>query len=177
MVELSELTEVRQAISKPWEALARLKETLWSGVAIRIREALDDLLIDMRSLPKRTRQYDAYTSVYDTIKLYLSGHGTLSDMKTDSLKDRHWKRVLQKLNIRVPYVEITLGMLWDNGVLDRKKGLSEILSVAQGEMPTIHELDLVLYQNRVRLIRICSLGWMITLGVLFGCEVHLTTEP
>lgn len=100
MVELSELTEVRQAISKPWEGLARLKETLWSGVAIRIREALDDLLIDMRSLPKRTRQYDAYTSVYDTIKLYLSGHGALSDMKTDALKDRHWKRVLQKLNIR-----------------------------------------------------------------------------
>ena len=59
LVELSELTEVRQAISKPWEALARLKETLWSGVAMRIREALDDLLIDMRSLPKRTLQYDA----------------------------------------------------------------------------------------------------------------------
>jgi dynein heavy chain 1 len=168
LVEVSELTEVWEAISKPWEALANLKETLWSTVAVRkVRKTLDDLLIEMRSLPNRIRQYDAYTSVYDTIKQYLSGHGTLSDMKTEALKDRHWKTVLQKLNIRVPYIEITLGMLWDNGLLDRKKDMAEILSVAQGEMAievflievrerwTKQELDLVLYQNRVRLIR----GW------------------
>eukprot|EP00804_Cyclotella_cryptica_P026574 CCRYP_014010-RA/>CCRYP_014010-RA protein AED:0.03 eAED:0.03 QI:237/1/1/1/0.92/0.78/14/3696/3180 len=168
LVEVSELTEVWEAISKPWDALSSLKETLWSSVAVRkVRKTLDDLLIEMRSLPNRIRQYDAYTSVYDTIKQYLSGHSTLSDMKTEALKDRHWKVVLQKLNIRVPYTELTLGMLWDNGLLDRKKDMSEILSVAQGEMAievfltevrdrwTKQELDLVLYQNRVRLIR----GW------------------
>ena len=56
-------------------------------------------------------------------------------------------------------------MLWDNGLLERKKDMAEILSVAQGEMAIEiflaevrdrcmkQELDLVLYQNRVRLIR------------------------
>lgn len=97
----------------------------------------------------------------------MSWHGTLSDMKTEALKDRHWKTILQKINIHVPYIELTLGMLWGNGLLNRKKDMAEILSIAQGEMAievfltkvrdrwTKQELDLVLYQNRVRLIR----GW------------------
>jgi dynein heavy chain 1 len=168
LLEVTELTEVWKAISKPWEALASLKETIWATAAVRkVRKSLDDLLIEMRSLPNRIRQYDAYTSVYDTIKGYVSGHGTLSDMKTEALKERHWKTVLQKLNIHVPYAEVTVGMLWDNGLLDRKKDMAEILSVAQGEMAievflsevrdrwTKQELELVLYQNRVRLIK----GW------------------
>jgi dynein heavy chain 1 len=168
LVEVSELSEVWQAISKPCDALDTLKDTLWATAAVRaVRKTLDDLLIEMRSLPNRIRQYDAYTSVYDTIKQYMSGHGTLSDLKTDALKDRHWKTILQKLNINVPFAELTVGMLWDNGLLDRKKDMAEILSVAQGEMAievfladvrdrwTKQELDLVLYQNRVRLIR----GW------------------
>lgn len=168
LVEVSELSEVWQALSKPFDALDTLKNSLWATAAVRtVRKTLDDLLIEMRSLPNRIRQYDAYTSVYDRIKGYMSGHGTLSDMKTDALKERHWKTILQKLNIHVPYAELTVGMLWDNGLLDRKKDMAEILSVAQGEMAievflaevrdrwTKQELDLVLYQNRVRLIR----GW------------------
>ena len=94
----------------------------------------------------------------------MSWHGTLSDMKTEALKDSHWKTILEKINIHVPYIELTLGMLWGNGLLNRKKDMAEILSIAQGEMAievfltkvcdrwTKQELDLVLYQNRVRLI-------------------------
>ena len=168
LVEIAELSEVWHAISKPCDALDTLKETIWATATVRtVRKTLDDLLIEMRSLSNRIRQYDAYTSVYDTIKKYISGHGTLSDLKTDALKERHWKTILQKLNIHVPYSELTVGMLWDNGLLDRKRDIAEILSVAQGEMAievflsevrdrwTNQELDLVLYQNRVRLIR----GW------------------
>ena len=98
--EVSDLTEVWEAVSKPYGALLDLKDTLWATVAIRkVRKTLDDLLIDLRSLPNRIRQYDAYTALYDKIKSYLSGHATLSDMKTDALKDRHWKTILQRLNI------------------------------------------------------------------------------
>ncbi len=97
----------------------------------------------------------------------MSWHGTLSDMKTEALKDSHWKTILEKINIHVPYIELTLGMLWGNDLLNRKKDMAEILSIAQGDMAievfltkvrdrwTKQELDLVLYQNRVRLIR----GW------------------
>mmetsp|Transcript_28347 Transcript_28347/g.57801 ORF Transcript_28347/g.57801 Transcript_28347/m.57801 type:complete len:2891 (+) Transcript_28347:3-8675(+) len=133
----------------------------------KVRKTLDDILIEMRSLPNRIRQYDAYTALHDKVKSYLSGHSTLSDMKTDALKERHWKIILQKLNIHVAFSELTIGMLWDNDLLERKKDMAEVLSIAQGEMAIEvflnevrdrwmkQELNLVLYQNRVRLIR----GW------------------
>lgn len=166
--EVSDLTEVWEAVSKPYGVLLDLKDTLWATAKMRkVRKALDDLLIELRSLPNRIRQYDAYTALYDKIKSFLSGHATMSDMKTDALKDRHWKTILQRLNIHVSFSELTVGMLWDNGLLERKKDMAEILSTAQGEMAIEiflnevrdrwmkQELDLVLYQNRVRLIR----GW------------------
>jgi len=166
--EVSDLTEVWEAIAKPYSSLLDLKDTLWATAAMRkVRKTLDDLLIDLRSLPNRIRQYDAYTALYDKIKSFLSGHSTLSDMKTDALKERHWKTILQRLNVHVSFSELTVGMLWDNGILDRKKDMAEILSVAQGEMAIEiflnevrdrwmkEELNLVLYQNRVRLIK----GW------------------
>jgi dynein heavy chain 1 len=62
LVEVSELSEVWQAISKPCDALDAFKDTLFATANIRaVRKTLDDLLIEMRLLPNRIRQYDAYT--------------------------------------------------------------------------------------------------------------------
>lgn len=166
--EVFDLTEVWEAVSKPYNALLEIKDTLWATAVMRkVRKTLDDLLIELRSLPNKIRQYDACTSLYNTIKTFIGGYATLSDMKTGALKDRHWKTILQKLNVHVSFSELTVGMLWDNGLLEKKKELAEILQIAQGEMAIenflnevrdrwmTQELELVLYQNRVRLIR----GW------------------
>ena len=105
--------------------------------------------------------------MHDAVKGYISGHGLLSDLKTEALKERHWKTILQRLGVHLQLSDVTVGTLWDNGVLNRKKEMLEILTVAQGEMAlevflgevrdrwTNQELELVLFQNRVRLIR----GW------------------
>jgi dynein heavy chain 1 len=91
----------------------------------------------------------------------------LSDLKTEALKERHWKTILQRLGIRLALTDLTLGSLWNHGVLTRKKDMLEVLSVAQGEgvleffLGQVsdrwmkQELELVLFQNRTRLIR----GW------------------
>ena len=166
--EVFDLVEVWESVSKPYKALLELQDTLWATAVMRkVRKTLDDLLIELRSLPNKVRQYDACTSLYDKIKFYIKGYATLSDMKTGALKDRHWKTILQKLNVHVSFSELTVGMLWDNGLLENKKEFTEIIQVAQGEMAIENflnevrdrwmkqELELVLYQNRVRLIR----GW------------------
>ena len=166
--ELIELKEVWEAVSKPFDQLHDIKEMPWSSAVMRkIRRALDDLLAEMRSLPNRIRQYDAYSNLHDQVKEYISGHSLLSDLKSEALKECHWKTIMKKLNIVSPYAELTVGALWDKGVLNRKKEIHEILTVAQGEMALEvflgqvrdrwmkQELDLVLFQNRVRLIR----GW------------------
>ena len=166
--ELADLKEVWEAMTQPFEALEEIKDSPWATAVMRkVRRGLDDLLASMRSLPNRIRQYDAYTQLHDAIKGYIAGHALLSDLKTEALKERHWKTILQRLGIRIPFTDLTVGILWENGVLARKKEMHEILTVAQGEMAlevflgevrdrwTKQELELVLFQNRTRLIR----GW------------------
>ncbi len=121
----------------------------------------------MRALPNKIRQFDAFSYLNDIIKGYLAGHGILSDLKTEALKDRHWKTILSKLGIKKQLSELTVGILWDHNVISRKKDVVEVLTIAQGEMALEvfldqvrdrwikQELELVLFQNRVRLIK----GW------------------
>jgi len=87
--ELSDLKEVWEAMMEPHSTLEEIKDTPWATAVMRkVKRALDDLLASMRSLSNRIRQYDAYTQLHDTIKSYISGHGLLSDLKTESLKER-----------------------------------------------------------------------------------------
>lgn len=124
-------------------------------------------LLEMRSFPNKIRQFDAFTYLNDIIKRYMSGHMVLNDLKSEALKDRHWKAICDKLGIKIKFSELTLGALWEHGVIQRKKSIAEVLTIAQGEMALEvflnqvrdrwmkQELELVLYQNRVRLIK----GW------------------
>lgn len=166
--EVTDLKEVWEAVMKPFEELREIKEMAWSSVVMRkVRRALDDLLAEMRSLPNRIRQYDAYNHLHDEVKGYISGHSLMADLKTEALKERHWKTIMKRLGITGSFAELTVGMLWDKGILSKKKEINEILTVAQGEMALEvflgqvrdrwmkQELELVLFQNRVRLIR----GW------------------
>jgi dynein heavy chain 1, cytosolic len=166
--ELNDLKEVWDAMMAPYKNLDDIKNSLWSTSVMRkTRRGLDDLLASLRSLPNRIRQFDAYIEMNEMVKGYIAGHGFLSDLKTDALKERHWKTILQRLGIRIPYTDVTVGILWDHGVLTRKKEVGEILVVAQGEMALEvfltdvrdrwmkQELELVLFQNRTRLIK----GW------------------
>jgi len=166
--ELADLKEVWDAIVTPYEALEKIKGTKWSTVVMRkVKRSIEDILASMRSLPNRIRQYDAYTHLHDKIKEYSTGYGLMTELKSEALKERHWSTILQRLGIRLALSDLSIGGLWDHGVLTRKKEVAEILTVAQGEMAlevflgqvrdrwTKQDLELVLFQNRTRLIR----GW------------------
>ncbi len=121
----------------------------------------------MRGLPNKIRLFDAFISLNEKIKGYLLGHAVLNDLQTEALKDRHWTTILMRLGIKVMLPQVTVGMLWEHGITSRKKEISEVLTIAQGEMALEQflgqvrdrwmkqELELVLYQTRVRLIK----GW------------------
>lgn len=166
--ELSDLKEVWTSMLDPYSRLQNLKDILWTNITPRkVRLGLEELMKELRSLPNRVRQYDAYTQMLDTLKQFVSGNSIIADLKTEALKERHWKAILSLLQIQVPLSDVSVGMLWEKGVIFRRRELSEILTVAQGEMAieiflsdvknrwTKQELELVLYQNRIRLIK----GW------------------
>lgn len=168
MDELAGLDEVWKSISKVWSNVDELQETLWSAAQPRkIRKQLEDLIDEMRRFPARVQQYEAFEYFTNSIQAKKSMNSLLSELKSDAIRDRHWKQILRLLRITSPFTELTLRSFWDSGLSSGDNELKQIIRTAQGEMALDeflrqvsdywlnYQLDLVNYQNRCRIIR----GW------------------
>uniref|UniRef100_K3WUC5 Dynein heavy chain, cytoplasmic n=1 Tax=Globisporangium ultimum (strain ATCC 200006 / CBS 805.95 / DAOM BR144) TaxID=431595 RepID=K3WUC5_GLOUD len=168
MDELAGLDEVWKSISKVWTQVDELQETLWSAAQPRkIRKQLEELIDEMRGFPARVQQYEAFEYFTNSIQAKKSMNSLLSELKSDAIRDRHWKQILRLLRITSPFTELTLRSFWDSSLSSGDNELKQIIRTAQGEMAldeflrqvvdywTNYQLDLVNYQNRCRIIR----GW------------------
>lgn len=168
MEELVGLEEVWKSISKVWAQVEELQETLWSAAQPRkIRKQLEELIDEMRGFPARVQQYEAFEYFTNSIQAKKSMNSLLSELKSDAIRDRHWKQILRLLRITSPFTELTLRSFWDSGLSSGDNELKQIIRTAQGEMAldeflrqvvdywSNYQLDLVNYQNRCRIIR----GW------------------
>ncbi|CEM16453.1 unnamed protein product [Vitrella brassicaformis CCMP3155] len=164
--EVENLKGVWTELSGVYSLLETLKETPWSAVVPKkVRQGLNDVLEKLKALPPKLRQYEAFEHMQLMLKSFLKLNVLLVEMKTEALKERHWKILLQKLRLTVHYPDLTLGHLWDADLPKNEASIKEILAQAQGEMALeeflrqvkeiwgSYELDLVVYQNKCRLIR------------------------
>ncbi|XP_069493861.1 cytoplasmic dynein 1 heavy chain 1 [Ambystoma mexicanum] len=166
--ELQDLKGVWSELSKVWEQIDQMKEQPWVSVQPRkLRQNLDGLLNQLKNFPARLRQYASYEFVQRLLKGYMKINMLVIELKSEALKDRHWKQLMKRLHVNWVVSELTLGQIWDVD-LQRNEGIvKDVLLVAQGEMAleeflkqirevwNTYELDLVNYQNKCRLIR----GW------------------
>ncbi|EGO28454.1 hypothetical protein SERLADRAFT_445906 [Serpula lacrymans var. lacrymans S7.9] len=168
--ELRDLKAVWTALSGIWNQIGELKEISWATVQPRkLRQQIDGLLTSTKDMPTRMRQYAAFEYVQDILRGLLKSNSVISDLKSEALKDRHWKQLFKglRLSSQIALPSMTLGHVYD---LDLKKNevvIREVIVQAQGEMAleeyikqvkeiwTNYTLDLVNYQNKCRLIR----GW------------------
>ncbi|ETM34531.1 hypothetical protein L914_18397 [Phytophthora nicotianae] len=168
MEELAGLDEVWKSISKVWVQVDELQDTLWSAVHPRkVRKQLDEIVDEMRRFPSRVQQYEAFEHYTSVIQSRKAMNSLLSELKSDAVRDRHWKQILRLLNISSPLTELTLRNFWESKISANDNELKSIIRTAQGEMAldeflrqvsdywTNYQLDLVNYQNRCRVIR----GW------------------
>ncbi|KAJ3176317.1 hypothetical protein HDU87_005359 [Geranomyces variabilis] len=168
--ELKDLKGVWQALSVLWTGVNEIRETPWASLAPRkARQQLDQLLQSMKTMNSRMRQYAAFDYAQETLKGYLKLNSVITDLKSEAVKDRHWKQLYKSLGLenRVTLNDMTMGHLWDADLRKNEAAVREILTVAQGEMAleeflkqvketwTNYSLELVVYQNKCRLIR----GW------------------
>ncbi|KAJ1659203.1 dynein heavy chain [Dispira simplex] len=168
--ELRDLKSVWAALSGVWRSIYEIKDTLWSSTLPRkTRQQLDGLLASTKEMPNRMRQYAAFEFMQDTLRQYLKVNPLLSELKSDALRERHWRQLFKSLRIdgRLLLSELTLGQLWDLDLRRNESLVREVITVAQGEMAleeflkqvretwTNYVLDLVNYQNKCRLIK----GW------------------
>jgi dynein heavy chain 1 len=165
--EIKGLREVWSELEKVWNLVEVVREVPWNAVMPKkIREVLDNALNELTSLPNRLRQYEAYESMKSQLTKLKKANILIVELKSEALKDRHWKIILQTIKIR-GRGEMTLGSLWDVDLLHHEKFLHEVMGQAQGELALeeflrqVREywqsfnLELVNYQSKCRLIR----GW------------------
>ncbi|WVN87983.1 uncharacterized protein L203_103180 [Cryptococcus depauperatus CBS 7841] len=181
--ELRDLKAVWTALSGIWERLAQLREIPWTAVQPRkLRQELDGILSSTRDMPSRMRQYAAFEYVQDTIKSLLKSNVLVGELKSETLRERHWSKLLKSLRLPNSHqTSITnLGQVYDLDLLKNDSLIKEIVVQAQGEMAleefikqvketwTSYSLEMVNYQNTCRLIR----GW----DDLFAkCSEHINS--
>ncbi|KAI7825176.1 dynein heavy chain [Gamsiella multidivaricata] len=168
--ELRDLKSVWSSLAKIWQSIFEIKDTLWSTVVPRkIRTQLDTLMNSTKDMPNRMRQYAAFEYVQESLRLYLKVNPLLTDLKSEALRERHWRQLFKALRVegRLTLSEMTVGNIWDLDLRRNESLVRDIIVVAQGEMAleeflkqvretwTNYVLDLVNYQNKCRLIR----GW------------------
>ncbi|XP_077870638.1 cytoplasmic dynein 1 heavy chain 1-like [Saccoglossus kowalevskii] len=166
--ELQDLKGVWSELAAIWEQIDGLKDTPWLTVAPRkLRQSLDTLATQLKSFPARLRQYASFEFVNRVLKGYAKVNVLIVELKSDALKERHWKQLMKKLRVNWVLSDLTLGQIWDIDLHRNEPIIRDIINIAQGEMALeefmkmvreawqSYELELINYQNKCRLIR----GW------------------
>ncbi|KAL8439825.1 hypothetical protein Efla_004351 [Eimeria flavescens] len=132
--EIADMKGVWQSLGGLHTELAGLRETLWATVVPKqVRASLESLLDHIKQIPARFRQYEAFEELQQKINKCVSLNMLITDMRSDTLKDRHWKSILSRLKIRKALADLTLGNLWDADLAANEGAIRDTLVQAQGE--------------------------------------------
>eukprot|EP00945_MAST-04E_sp_MAST-4E-sp1_P001635 g1635.t1 len=169
VAELKGFKEVWSALGDIWGEVDVVKEMQWTAfVPRKCRSSLDAIKKKMDIMPGRIQQYEAYRHLYTMITNYKSVCLLLTEVKSDAVKDRHWKLIIKILTLDVASPNrLVLGQLLDSPLKKKETAIKDIIRTAQGEMAleeflkelkeywSTNQLELVNYQNKCRLVK----GW------------------
>ncbi|KAJ2891555.1 dynein heavy chain, partial [Coemansia aciculifera] len=168
--EVADLRAVWAALAGIWRDVDELRDTPWASVVVRkVRQQLDRQLTESKQLPNRMRQYAAFEYMQKTLRGLLKANSVVADLKSDALRDRHWRQLFKALRMpaSASVSELTLGAVWDFDIVRNETLIRDVIVVAQGEMAleeflgqiretwTGYVLELIPYQGKCRLIK----GW------------------
>ena len=98
--ELRDLKAVWTALSGVWNQIGELREMAWATVQPRkLRQNLDGLLSSTKEMPTRMRKYAAFEYVQEVLRGLLKANTLISELKSEALKDRHWKQLFKVLRV------------------------------------------------------------------------------
>lgn len=160
--------EVWTALSKIWTQVMEIGEIQFAALnPKKVKESLRSISEEFLELPTKYKQYDAYEDIRGRVSKFQGMQNIVIDLKGEAMKQRHWTKLLRQLRIKVPFNELTIMDLWAADLIANKVMVGDIMAQAIGENAIerflteikehwgAHELDLVRYQTKCRLIR----GW------------------
>jgi dynein heavy chain 1 len=56
------------------------------------------------------------------------------ELKSEALKERHWKHLMKQLRVNWVLSDLTLGQVWDSDLIRHEAIIKDTMYVAQGEM-------------------------------------------
>ena len=90
------------------------------------------LLNRLKEMPARHRQYDAYEHLKKTLQGYAKMNLLLVELKSEAVRERHWKQLTKRLGVSWTLHDLTLGQLWDVDLNKHETTVKEVLAIAQG---------------------------------------------
>lgn len=166
MEEIQDLKSVWTSINGLFEQLERIKSLKWSELQPReLRIQLEGLLSNSRSLPPKIRQYAAFDDIQNSIKQHMKNHSYINDLKSEALKPRHWKLLLDQLGLDLKYENLKVGdilginFLLNSAIIksallqaNQEQNIEENLSKIEVEWSAI-SFEMFNYENKCRLIK------------------------
>uniref|UniRef100_A0A915D7E3 AAA+ ATPase domain-containing protein n=1 Tax=Ditylenchus dipsaci TaxID=166011 RepID=A0A915D7E3_9BILA len=166
--ELRDLSGVWKALLPIYDSLDEMKEQAWLSIQPRkLRQSLDEQLNRLKQLPSQYRSYESYEHAKRLLQNYSKMNMLVIELKSEALKERHWKQLMKELNVNWNLSDLSLGQVWDVDLAKHDGVIRQVLLIAQGEMAleefmkqvkdywTNFIIELVNYQQKTKLIR----GW------------------
>ena len=69
------------------------------------------------------------------------------ELKSEALKERHWKTLMRRLHVSWVLSDLNLGQVWDVDLQKNEATVKDIILVAQGEMALEEFLKQVLFYD------------------------------
>ncbi|CAG8537602.1 36677_t:CDS:10 [Gigaspora margarita] len=149
--EIRDLKFVWNSLSKIWQSINALKEIPWSLVMSQeIRLQLKNILRSIKELPSHIQSYSAFKFLEDTVNAYIKVNPILSELKSEAVKNWHWKQLFKALklenwfNLSEMTVEITLLEKHKNEQI-MKDGVAQTF----GEMTLKECFTYLLFDNKI----------------------------
>lgn len=166
--DVVKLKEVWSELHKIWQEIESVKEQLLTQVtAKKLKESVDTALKQLNELPVHMNSYECYEKMRARLKQYQKMNRIIINLKNESVKERHWQKLLRELKIQGSFTELTVQQLQTEALLNNEKKIEDIQNVARGELVleemlkkikenwNSFELGLIRYQSKCKLIR----GW------------------
>ncbi|KAI0984717.1 hypothetical protein GJ496_002628 [Pomphorhynchus laevis] len=164
--ELNDLKQVWNELVSIWTEIDELRDIPWNQVNPRkLRSSLDRIIQELKQKPARMRNYAPFEYAKQIVERYIKNNIYIVDVKSESVKERHWRVLCKRLGLPQNIIDLTLGKIWDCDLQSHDKLIKEIMTIAQGEkaleefLRMISEtwksytLDLVQYQNKCKIVR------------------------
>ena len=100
----------------------------------RLRQQLDGLLVSTKDMPSRMRQYSAFEYVQETIRVLLKTNTIISELKSEALRERHWRQLFKILRSSQGFSGLTLGQVYDLDLKRNEKLIRDVITQAAGEV-------------------------------------------